>query len=81
MWQNVEYQKSFKYYDQKTIATLLELQEISFSFTENHRNHQIESPSSRRLSVAAHQMDDKHSFNVRLESCGFTKRLEQREKH
>jgi hypothetical protein len=81
MWQNVEYQKLFKYYDQKTISTLLELQEISFSFTEYHRNHQTESPIVRCLSVAAHQMDDKRSFNVRLESRGFTKRLEQRESH
>jgi len=81
MWQKVECQKSFKHYDQKTDINFFELDEICFSVTENHRNHPIESPSARRLSVAAHQVDDKSPFNVRLESCGFTKRLEQRESH
>jgi len=47
----------------KQISTLLELQEICFSVTENHRNHQIESPSARRLSVETHQVDDIRPFN------------------
>lgn len=65
----------------KQISTLLELHKICFSVTENYRNHQIESPNAGRLSVAAHQVDDISHFNVCLESCGFIKRLEQRQSH
>jgi len=81
MWQNVECQKSFKYYDQKTDINSSWITGDLISVTENHRNHQNESLGARRLSVAAHQVDDKRPFNVRLESCGYTKRLEQRESH
>jgi len=81
MWQIVECQKSFKYYDQKTDTDSSWITGDLISVTENHRNRQIESPSARRLSVADHQVDDERPFNVRLESCGFTKRLEQRESH
>jgi hypothetical protein len=61
----------------KQIPALLQLEEVCFSFTQNHRNHQTESPSAGRLSIVIPTGDAIHHFNARLESRYVKNRLEQ----